>query len=122
MAPDVEVALTAWLETTFSVRACTSLPMDLEQILPVVQVQRGGGATELFSDHPRVFVDVYAADEDSASDLALRVQEALMYLRGPVGGAVVRHVRCDAGPSERPYDNPAVHRRGATYTASLRAA
>lgn len=122
MTPDVEVVLTAWLAARLSVRTCTETPADLDAILPVVQIERIGGGTERFSDHPRVSVDVYAPSADASMALARQVQEALMSLRGDAAGAVVRDVRCDSGPSRRPYVNPAVDRRGATYTVSLRAA
>ncbi|GGX26956.1 hypothetical protein [Streptomyces chryseus] len=122
VAPDVETVLVPWLESTLSVHVCTETPADLETILPVVQVERVGGATPRFSDTPRVDVDVYAGDADAAMTLARAAQNALLALRGLVGDAVIRDVRCDSGPSRRPYVNPAIAKRGATYTLSLRAA
>lgn len=119
---DIESILAPWAETTFGVFAAAETPADLEQQLPVIRVERIGGPDERFSMHPRVAVDVFAATADEARTLANSVRDALVFLSGPVNGAVVRSVRCDAGPSRQPWANEAVHRRGATYTVSLRAA
>lgn len=120
--PDVEAVLAPWAEATFGVFSAAETPADLETRLPVIRVERGGGGDERFTDHPRVFVDVFAATADEARTLANRVRDALLFLRGPVNGAVIRDVRCDSGPARQPWANEAVHRRGATYSVSLRAA
>lgn len=120
--PDVEAVLNPWAEATFGVRAGAATPSDLEKKLPYIRVERGGGADARFSNHPRVYVDVFAATADEARTIANDLRDALLFLRGPVHGAVIRDVRCDSGPSRQPWENEAVHRRGATYTVSLRAA
>jgi hypothetical protein len=120
--PDIESVLPPWAESTFDVFSASEAPDDLEELLPVIRIERGGGSDERFSLHPRVFIDVFAATADEARTLANNVRDALLALRGPVNGAVIRHVRCDSGPSRQPWANPAVHRRGATYTVSFRAA
>jgi hypothetical protein len=120
--PDVEAVLAPWAESTFGAFSCAETPPDLEDRLPVIRVERIGGPDERFSQHPRVAVDVFAATADEARTLAGQVRDALVLLRGPVNGAVIRGVRCDAGPSRQPWANEAVHRRGASYTVSLRAA
>lgn len=119
---DVEVVLTAWIRESFEVDTSVDRPPELETVLPWVTVVRVGGASERFTGHPRVDVDVYAATADEVAELANTLDEALVFLRGPVAGAVVRAVTCDAGPSKRPEINPAVHRLGASYRVSLRAA
>lgn len=120
--PDIEAVLAPWAEATTGVFTAAETPDDLEQILPVIRIERGGGADEMFSGHPRVFVDVFGRTADEARTLANSLRDALLALRGPVNGAVIRHVRCDSGPSRQPWANPAVHRRGATYTVSFRPA
>lgn len=122
MAPDIETVLAPWVEATFHVFGCAETPAKLETQLPVVRVKRIGGFDERFADHPRVAVDVFAATADEARTLAGQIRDALLFLRGPVNGAVIRSVRCDSGPSRQPWENEAIHRRGATYTVSLRAA
>jgi hypothetical protein len=67
-----------------------------------------------------VAVDVFAATADEARTLANQLRDALLFLNGPVHGAVVRGVRCDAGPTRLPWANESIYRRGATYTVSLR--
>jgi hypothetical protein len=117
---DVEAVVAPWVEATFGVFAASEAPADLEDRLPAVRVERIGGADERFRGHPRVAVDVFAATADEARTLANAIRDALLFLRGPVNGAVVSGVRCDSGPSRQPWANPAIHRRGATYTVSLR--
>lgn len=119
MASDVESVIAPWLELTLNVTAGAETPPDLEDRLPFIRVERIGGSDARFTDHPRIAVDVFAATADEARALAGRASDLLLFLHGPVGGAVVRDVRCDAGPSRQPWANPAVYRRGATYTVSL---
>lgn len=120
--PDIEAVLNPWAEELTGAFAGAETPADLETRLPVIRIERDGGSDARFSGHPRVFVDVFAATADEARTLSNTLRDALLLLRGPVRGAVIRDVRCDAGPSRRPWANEAVHRRGATYTVSYRAA
>ncbi|MEU1074295.1 MULTISPECIES: hypothetical protein [unclassified Streptomyces] len=118
---DIETVLAPWLEATTGVVSAAETPDDLESVLPMIRVERIGGPDGRFTAHPRVAVDVFAGSADGARTLALTVRDALLALRGSAGNAaVVRDVRCDAGPSRQPWANERVHRRGATYTVSLR--
>lgn len=120
---DIEAVLAPWAEATFpGVFGCAETPADLEKRLPVVRVGRVGGPDDRFSQHPRVTVDVFAGTADEARTLAGDVSDALVFLSGPVNGAVIRGVRCDSGFMRTPWENPEIHRRSATYTVSLRAA
>ncbi|MFE0326334.1 hypothetical protein ACFW08_05895 [Streptomyces sp. NPDC058960] len=119
--PDIEAVLAPWAEATTGVFSAAETPADLETRLPVIRIERIGGADDRFSHAPRVAVDVFAATADEARTLANNVRDALLFLRGPVNGAVIRDVRCDSGPSRLPWASEAAHRRGATYTVSLRA-
>jgi hypothetical protein len=120
--PDIEAVLNPWAEATTGVFSAAETPDDLETILPAIRIERAGGPDARFSMHPRVFVDVFGRTADEARMLAGDLRDALLALRGPVNGAVIRDVRCDSGPSRQPWANPAVHRRGATFTVSFRAA
>ncbi|MFF9525357.1 hypothetical protein ACF1DV_25760 [Streptomyces achromogenes] len=120
--PDIEAVLNPWAEALTGHFAGAETPDDLEQQLPVIRIERGGGSDERFSEHPRIFVDVFGRTADEARTLADSLRDALLALRGPVHGAVIRDVRCDSGPSRLPWANEAVYRRGATYTVSFRAA
>ncbi|KDQ65761.1 hypothetical protein [Streptomyces sp. NTK 937] len=119
---DVEAVLAPWLEGRFGVFCAAETPADLEDALPMIRVERVAGADGRFGQTPAVAVDVFAATADEARSLANEVREALVFLTGPVPGAVIRSVRCMSGPTRQPWANEAVHRRGATYTVSLRAA
>lgn len=122
MSVDIEAVLNPWAEATTGAQAGAETPPDLETRLPFIRIERGGGGDRMFSGHPRVFVDVFARTADEARTLANSLSAALIALRGPVNGAVVRDVRCDSGPSRQPWANETIHRRGATYTVSFRAA
>lgn len=119
---DIEAVLNPWAEATTGVKAGAETPAELEKKLPRIRIQREGGYDERFTGHPRVFVDVFAATADEARTLANSLRDALIFLRGPVNGAVIRSVRCDSGPSWQPWTNESIHRRGATYTVSYRGA
>ncbi|MEU3730008.1 hypothetical protein AB0E81_11445 [Streptomyces sp. NPDC033538] len=120
--PDIEAVLNPWAEATTGVKAGAETPPEMEKKLPRIRIERIGGPDERFSLHPRVAVDVFAATADEARTLANDLGDALKFLRGQVNGAVIRHVRCDSGPSRQPWANEAIHRRGATYTVSFRGA
>ncbi|MGI5404123.1 hypothetical protein ACQEVG_32675 [Streptomyces sp. CA-135486] len=119
---DIEAVLAPWVEATFNVFSASETPADLEQRLPVVRVERLGGSDARFRGHPSVAIDVFAATADEARTLANSIRDALLFLRGPVNGAVISDTRCDSGPSRQPWANETVYRRGATYTVSFRAA
>ncbi len=118
--PEIEYVLAPWVEATFGVWSGAETPPDLDKRLPVVRVERLGGVEERFSSYPRVAVDVFASTAHEARTLANQICESLLFLSGPVGDAVIRSVRCDAGPARQPWANEAVHRRGMTLTVSLR--
>lgn len=119
---DIELALTTWAREAFDVTSATDTPADLAGSLPFVQVRQIGGTGTRFSGEPRVDVDVYAGTYSDARDLAGRVHDALMMLRGEVNGAIIRDVSVAMMPSARPYDNTGLRRIGATYYVSARAA
>ncbi|MEU1254782.1 hypothetical protein ABZ445_16030 [Streptomyces chartreusis] len=120
--PNIEAVLNPWAESTFDAMAGAETPDDLEAHLPFIRIERGGGSDQRFTEHPRVFVDVFAATADEARTLSDSIRDALLFLRGTVNGAVIRDIRCDSGPSRQPWANEEIHRRGATYTVSFRAA
>lgn len=122
MAVDIEAVLNPWAEELTGVFAGAETPADLETKGHAIRIQRIGGPDERFSLHPRVALDVFAMSADDARALADELCSALLFLRGPVKGAVIRDVRCESGPSRLPWANESVHRRGATFTVSYRAA
>ncbi|MFJ3084480.1 hypothetical protein ACIPJG_32650 [Streptomyces halstedii] len=119
---DVESVLAPWLESQLDVFCAAETPADLEDTLPMIRVERVAGVDGRFGQSPAVAVDVFAATADEARTLAGRVRETLVFLTGPVPGAVIRSVRCTSGPTRQPWASEAIHRRGATYVVSLRSA
>jgi hypothetical protein len=122
--PDVERLLVTYLGGALGVRVVTDLPSNLQQILPLVQVGRLGGADDVIGlDRASVDVDVYAAGRAASVALAERCREALrMDLPGQTLGVVtVAAVRTTLGPTWRPYDDTTnVRRFGATYQITTR--
>ncbi|WP_435601449.1 phage tail termination protein [Streptomyces sp. C10-9-1] len=118
MWPDAEIELVARLKARLGVRVVTELPGNLEDVLPVVQVQSVGGTDDgVRLARALVSVDVYGATRKAASDLAELVrQELVVRLRGVrTDAAVFGRVSTVAAPAWRPYENPALRRSGATY-------
>lgn len=119
---DAELLLTGWLAARLDpIRVLTLTPANLEQILPVVQVERVGGPTLQFRDAPLVYVYTYAATRADTQALAIRVQDLMLHhLPGAVAaGGRVQHVTCPVGPLWLPYDDPAVSRTQATYAMAV---
>ncbi|WP_328742906.1 hypothetical protein OG436_29380 [Streptomyces caniferus] len=119
---DIEAVLCPWVESVTGCFTAPDAPDRMEGDLPVIRIQRLGGYDARFANHPRVVIDVFAGTADEARALGTTVTDALLFLRGPVNGAVVRDTRCDSGFSRQPWANELIHRRGAAFTISLRAA
>jgi hypothetical protein len=120
MPPDVEAALIPWLTDRVGVSGCTKLPANLADVLPLVRVNVVGGTADRFSTDARVDIDAFAATYSDARDLAAAIHDAMAFLHGTTGDIVVRSVRVDSVPAERPYDNTTLSRVGGSYTVSAR--
>lgn len=123
--PDIEALLVGWLATRFGVRVLTSLPANLADILPVIQVTRTGGAeTDPRLDRPNVDIDVYATDQPSAAALCEQVRAALRFelpYNGPTPIGVVTSVTTRSGPHWAPYDDTSLRRYIASYSLTSHA-
>jgi hypothetical protein len=123
---DIEAVLIAWFEANIEgVHASTETPPDLDDYLPWLQVVRIGGPYDGFRrDQPTVDIAAFAATGPTASDLALRVQEAIhtQLWGATTGGAVFSRVETRVGPHGVPYDNPGMRRYEATYAFVTRPA
>jgi hypothetical protein len=116
--------LVGHLAAVLGVRFVTDLPANLQQILPLGQVNRIGGGDDVVTiDRANVDVDTYAGTRAAALALSERVREELR-LRLPgvvVGGVEVCRVDTLSGPAWRPYDDTTnVRRFGATYQITTR--
>lgn len=105
-----------------SARVVTELPARLEDVLPVFQVERIGGADLVPSlDNPLFDIECFAATRIQAKTYADQVRSFMR--SGLVGaslmGAVVLNVLTSVGPNWRPYGNTNVFRVGATYQIAL---
>lgn len=89
--PDVEAAVVGHLATALddAVTVGTDWPENLAESLPVVAVNRGGGAayTRFVLDEPTLDIDVLAADKAAAHDLVQQVRGLLFAAEGTALGA-----------------------------------
>lgn len=117
----VEALVRAHLLTVPGVtRVGTVTPNDLASTLPFVRVGRVGGNDDRRSDFARIDVDVYAASEVAAYQLAEALRQALIsgYVRTPLG--MIDRATTETAPTQVPYDNPAVWHVMATYRVATR--
>lgn len=117
---DVELLLIGWLQQRLGsgVVVRDELDNNLLQELPTVQVQRVGGSDDSFRlDRALTDIDVYAATRGDALDLAATVRGLLLAeLAGSTTAtAVVGGITTISAPVQRPYENTALRRIGATY-------
>lgn len=125
--PDLGEVMVAFLtEQLADTRSCTSLPAELLDAVPLLQVVRVSGAVS-GRRYDRAFFDLnaYAVDEAGASALA-RQAEAL--LLAPINatfpdlGAVLGPAQSVVRPRWLPYTDTNVVLYGATYSIKLRSA
>jgi hypothetical protein len=115
---DVERILVGWLGDKLSCRVVTELPSNLEQVTPLLQIERNGGAdTRPGLDFCVLDVDAFGANRATAADLAEKARWNLRFgLPGTqIEGAVFTACETLEAPSYRPYDNTDLRRFGATY-------
>lgn len=119
-----------------SVRVVTELPANLEDALPVIEIERIGGIASFpaLLDWPRMDVWCYAKSSgtpgqldyvsarSAARDLAEQVRAALLFqLPGQsAAGGFVAAVTEQQAPVWRPFDNTDVRRFQATYSFAIR--
>lgn len=91
--------------------------------IPIVQVERIGGASRFTLDQPRVDITTFAPDRQSSLNLAEQVRMLMeQTLPGTrVGSASFGAVFCDSGPSWAPWDNTNVRRFVASYQMAVHA-
>lgn len=133
-----ESVIRTLLATAFNgvARVVTELPANLEGSLPLIEVERIGGASSFpaLLDWPRMDVWCYAAPSGTAGqpdyvsaraaarDLAERARAALLFQlpgQSAVGGFVATVTEQQA-PVWRPFDNTDVRRFQATYSFAIR--
>lgn len=115
---DVERLLVQWLGQQLNCRVVTDLPANLQTQVPLLQIQRVGGADARPGlDFVGLDVDAYGPNRGSAVALAENARYALRFrLPGvQLDGAVFTRIDTTEAPSFRPYDNTDLRRFGATY-------
>lgn len=97
----------------------TSTPNPI--VVPVIRVQRVGGADDGITDYPRVEVAVYGADRAQAWDLAEQARQAILASpRSVVNGQLIDNAKTDTPATQTPYDNADVRRVVAQFRFAWR--
>ena len=118
-----------WIDLEFGSElggpATMQTPLAGSTPLPHVQAYGFGGSRTRLEDHPAIEVQVFAADYDTAADLAERIDTGLMGypLRVESSGrsVVLDSVNVISPPVEVPWDTEGTIRRfQATYSLSIR--
>jgi hypothetical protein len=117
---DVELMVKAVLDPLSGGRVNDATPPDLESRMPFQRVERIGGADDGVTDDASVDVEAFAGTRAEAWALAEDQRQLLLDGRHGTEFGLIDHVRTVAGPSRRPWDNPKVHRFGATYRITAR--
>lgn len=124
--PAADKTLVAAVSDRFQVFAATRFPSDLMGIVregtPVVHIRRIGGTNaDRHTDQARVVVDVIAADEDTAEDLAETIRIWLLDTR-PIrgGGVLLDGASVEVAPVNANFTDPEVSQYSATYVISSR--
>ena len=128
--PDVELALLDYL--TDLAYAVTSTPLDLQEVLPVLLVQRVGGGDEWENDvdYPLLLVTAFAHKDATTPragwELAEAIRDRLNALNG--GGlyiasqqALLQSCATVHGPVEIPYLDATIGVFQATYRVAVKA-
>lgn len=119
--PDAELVVMDLLEGITGTPCVTVTPDNLEEVVPVIQVNRTGGSDDGITDFPRVTVTVFDAKRTPAWDLAEACRQALYgSVRTKVAGATIDNVRTDTDPQQIPDSNPNVRKVTATYRLAMR--
>ncbi|MGZ4588676.1 MAG: hypothetical protein ACXVX9_12845 [Mycobacteriaceae bacterium] len=112
---DVEAMLVGYLPgaITLAAEAGVKTPADpkaLYEWLPFIRVQRVGGPRSQGIDRPRIILDYFGADYDTAVQLGAQVSALfdgpIFGLRSPEGR--VTNAQTDSAPSWVPYDDTRV--------------
>lgn len=115
---DIERALAELLGDLGTVGSST--PANLGDVLPYIRVARNGGADDQITDAPRVDIDAFGPDRDSAYDLAQSIQVLLLNFPLKLSSGVIDRVDTDTGPHEVAWGNPNIHRFTAAYRIASR--
>lgn len=87
----------------------------------VIRIVTIGGSRDRFDAHQRVAIDVIAANEGLAEDLAESICTWLLDSR-PIrgGGLMLDEATVEVAPHEAPYADPSISQFSATYVVSTR--
>jgi len=119
--PDAEAIVMALLEGITGTPCVTVTPDNLDDVVPVIQVNRTGGNDDGITDFPRITVAVFDNRRQPAWDLAETCRQALLgSVRTKVDGTLIDNVRTDTDPQQVPDSNPNIRKVTATYRLAMR--
>jgi len=117
---DVEAVLVTFLSSVPGV-ADVSVEMSNQPSLPFVRVSRVTGGDDYITDRPVIYVETFAADRQTSSDIARRIDQKMHHLRHTVvGGVLIDHCETINGPFWSNYQDENMERHIASYTVHSR--
>ncbi len=117
--PDAEDIALALLEPA----GPTSLVVPETITPPLIVVRRTGGADDLFTDSPRLQVDVFGGTHHQAAALAEACRQLVLAAPATgVAGTSIDQTWTESAPSYLDYGDRSVHRYVATYRLAYRRA
>lgn len=115
MYADLEAVVITYLTGTAGV-ADISVEMPNVPALPFVLVARITGGDDYITDRGVVYIETFAADRQTSSDLARLIHHRMLKLRHTyVGGVPVGHVETVNGPFWSNYQDENMERHIASY-------
>lgn len=122
---DAEAVVMALLEPVAPTVQTT--PANLEEVTPIIQVTRVGGTDDYITDRPLMSVAVFGSTYAEAKALAEQCRQVVLGAGGTKvvtddypGGVLIDRTASATSPQERPYDNPELRRKIATYVVEMR--
>ncbi|MGQ0774549.1 MAG: phage tail termination protein [Pseudonocardiales bacterium] len=115
--PDAETVVLELLAAVAPTVTATADPL----ILPVIRVQRVGGADDGISDNPRIEVACYGATRAQAWQMAERCRQLVLAgAMTTVAGALIDKAATETPAVQLPDDSPDVRRVVGTYRLVMR--
>lgn len=114
-------ALTAYLGSQSAVRNTTDdLTKTIAAGKTLVRVERIGGPRTDFEDRPLFQIDSFGGTRPLGYALSEQIDQFMLATPIRLDAAIIDTVSVSVAPRRAPWDNATIHRRSASYRATLR--